>query len=216
MRVTMPKKLFSLTCPHEGCQYDTVQDLPADVAPTTANHIAMLSHYTGTLHAPAAPASPPPQIQPPPLQNVTRVRPPELRLEEGKIEEPDWDAFIAEWENFKVAGNLQIGTEKHQLGSVLGATRTKVFGRLGPAAYEALTERELLEQARLLVIKRRNKYVHRHKLNLMQQDANESAIGFETRLHPAARIGKFKKKGKCPVLNCTGEKISQLDLWKNL
>ena len=188
----MPQKPFSLTCPHEGCQYDTVQDLPADVAPTTANHIAMLSHYTGTLHAPAAPASPPPQIQPPPLQNVTRVRPPELRLEEGKIEEPDWDAFIAEWENFKVAGNLQIGTEKHQLGSVLGATRTKVFGRLGKAAYEALTERELLDQARLLVIKRRNKYVHRHKLNLMKHDPDEPAIGFKSRLQPAARTAQAR------------------------
>ena len=194
-----------LTCPHDGCQYNTRQDLSADVNPTTADHIAMLGHHRAAVHPPAPPPPPPPQIQPPPLQNVTRVRPPELRLEEGKIEEPDWDAFIAEWENFKVAGNLQIGTEKHQLGSVLGATRTKVFGRLGPAAYEALTEGGLLEQARLLVIKRRNKYVHRHKLNLMRQDENEPAIGFETRLHPAARTGKFKKKGKCPVLNCTGE-----------
>ena len=116
-----------LTCPHEGCQYNTRQDLHADVNPTTADHIAMLGHHRAAVHPPAAPPPPPPQIQPPPLQNVTRVRPPELRLEEGKIEEPDWDAFIAEWENFKVAGNLQIGTEKHQLGSVLGATRTKVL-----------------------------------------------------------------------------------------
>ena len=38
-----------------------------------------------------------------------------------------------------VAGHLQTGTEKHQLGSVLGETYKKVFGRLGPAAYEALT-----------------------------------------------------------------------------
>ena len=97
-----------------------------------------------------------------------------------------------------MAGNLQVGTEKHQLGSVLGATGTKVFGRLGPTAYAALTEQELLDQAKLLVIKRRNKYVHRHKLNLMKQDADEPAIGFETRLKPAAGMGKFKKKGKCP------------------
>merc|ERR1711888_189667 len=84
--------------------------------------------------APAAPAPAPPQIQPPSAQNVTRVRPPDLRLEDGKIEEPDWEAFLAKWNNFKVAGNLQVGTEKHQLGSVLGPSRTKVFGRLGPAA----------------------------------------------------------------------------------
>ena len=111
-----------LTCPHDGCQYNTRQDLSADVNPTTADHIAMLGHHRAAVHPPAQPPPPPPQIQPPPLQNVTRVRPPELRLEEGKIEEPDWDAFIAKWENFKVAGNLQIGTEKHQLGFVLGAT----------------------------------------------------------------------------------------------
>ena len=77
--------------------------------------------------------------------------------------------------------------------------------RLGPAAYAALTEQELLDQAKLLVIKRRNKYVHRHKLNLMKQDPDEPAIGFETRLQPAARTGKFKTKGKCTVLNSTGE-----------
>ena len=196
-----------MSCSFPGCQYSTDQDLTTAMSPTLDNHLTMIGIHIQGVHqpVPAPPPPPPPQIQPPPLQNVTRVRPPELRLEEGKIEEPDWDAFIAEWENFKVAGNLQIGTEKHQLGSVLGATRTKVFGRLGPAAYGALTERELLEQARLLVIKRRNKYVHRHKLNLMRQDENEPAIGFETRLHPAARTGKFKKKGKCPVLNCTGE-----------
>ena len=194
-----------VNCPHLGCQYATEQDLTTAMSPTLDNHIAMIGHHIQGAHQPAPAAPAPPQIQPPPAQNVTRVRPPELRLEEGKIEEPDWEAFLAEWDNFKVAGNLQIGTEKHQLGSVLGATRTKVFGRLGPAAYEALTEGGLLEQARLLVIKRRNKYVHRHKLNLMRQDENEPAIGFETRLHPAARTGKFKKKGKCPVLNCTGE-----------
>ena len=71
-----------LTCPHEGCQYNMRQDLTADVNPTAADHIAMLGHHRGAVHAPAAPA--PPQIQPPPAQNVTRVRPPELRLEDEK------------------------------------------------------------------------------------------------------------------------------------
>ena len=60
-----------LTCPHEGCQYNTRQDLSADVKPTTADHIAMLGHHRGGVHEP-------PQVQPPPAQNVTRVRPPQL------------------------------------------------------------------------------------------------------------------------------------------
>ena len=104
-----------------------------------------------------------------------------------------------------VAGHLQTGTEKHQLGSVLGATYTKIFGRLGPATYKALTEQLLLDNAKLLVINRRNKNVHRYKLNTMKQDHDEPAIRFESRLPPAARTGKFKKKGKCNILNCPGE-----------
>ena len=110
-----------LTCSHAGCQYDTGQDLTEAMNPTVDNHIAKLGHHVQGVHQPP-PVPAPPQLQPPPAQNVTRVRPPQLRLEEGKIKEPDWEAFLAEWDNFKVAGNLQIGTEKHQLGSVLEAT----------------------------------------------------------------------------------------------
>ena len=44
-----------LTCPHDGCQYNTRQDLPADVNPTTADHIAMLGHHRAAVHPPAPP-----------------------------------------------------------------------------------------------------------------------------------------------------------------
>ena len=91
----------------------------------------MLGHHIQGAHQPAPAVPAPPQLQPPPAQNVTRVRPPQLCLVYGKIEETDWEAFAAEWANFKVAGHLQTGREKHQLGSVLGDTYTEVFGRLG-------------------------------------------------------------------------------------
>ena len=112
---------------------------------------------------------------------------------------------MAEWGNFKIAGNLQAGMNKHQLGSMLGETYTRVFGSLGPATYGSLMERELLDNAKLLVVKRRNKYVHRFKLTNMKQGLDEPAIGFESRLQPTARTGRFKKKGKCNILNCPGE-----------
>ena len=124
---------------------------------------------------------------------------------DGKIKETEWETFVAEWGNFKIAGNLQAGTEKHQLGSVLGETYTKLFGKLGPAVYESLTEQELLDNAKLLVIKRRNKHVYRYKLTNLQQDHDKPAIGFESHLQSAARTGRFKKKGKCNILNCPGE-----------
>ena len=39
----------------------------------------------------------------------------------------------------------------------------------------------------------------------MKQGHDESAIGFESPLQPAARPGKFKKKGKYNILDCSGE-----------
>ena len=80
---------------------------------------------------------------------------------------------------------------------VLGEMYLKVFGRLGATAYEALNEQQLLNNAKQLVVKKRNKYVHRYRLTHMKQGSDEAAINFETRLQPLARVGKFKKKGKC-------------------
>ena len=76
---------------------------------------------------------------------------------------------------------------------------------MGPAAYALLMERELLNNAKLLVVKRRNKYVHRFKLTNMKQGLDEPAIGFESCLQPVVRTGRFKKKGKCNIANCPGE-----------
>ena len=83
------------------------------------------------------------------------------------------------------------------LASVLGETYTKVFGRLGVTAYDALTEQSLLEKAKELVVIRRNKLVNRMKLASMQQGPDETALNFETRLKPVARTGKFKVSGVC-------------------
>ena len=63
-----------LNCSHLGYQYNTGQDLAADMNTTVADHLAMLGHHTGGVHAPPPPSPP----QPPPVQNVTLVRPPQL------------------------------------------------------------------------------------------------------------------------------------------
>ena len=39
----------------------------------------------------------------------------------------------------------------------------------------------------------------------MRQGLDEPTIGFESRLQPTARTGRFKKKGKCNIANCPGE-----------
>ena len=68
------------------------------------------------------------------------------------MEEAAWEAFAHAWANYKSAGNVQVGNEKSLLASVLGETYTKVFGRLGVTAYDALTEQALLEKAKELVV----------------------------------------------------------------
>ena len=70
-----------------------------------------------------------------------------------------------------------------------------MFGRLGVTAYDAITEQSLLENAKKLVVIRRNKLVNRMKLASMQQGSDETALNFETRLKPVARTGKFKVSG---------------------
>ena len=179
-------------CTFQGCQYDTDQALTHAMNPTLADHLAMLGLHNTVVH-------PPPQAALPvvPQQNTQRVSPPKLILVDGKMEEAVWEAFAHAWANYKSAGNVQVGNENLLLASVLAETYTKVFGRLGATAYEALTEQSLLERARELVVIRRNKLVNRMKLASMQQGPDETALNFETRLKPVARTGKFKVSGVC-------------------
>ena len=115
---------------------------------------------------------------------------------EGKIEEDGWEAFTHAWQEFKTASNVQVSNKKALLAQVY----TRVFGRLGATAYNALTEELLLENARKLVVIRRNKLVNRMKLASMRQGSDETALSFETRLKPVARTGKFKVSGVCTCM----------------
>ena len=75
-----------------------------------------------------------------------------------------------------------------------------VFARVGSEVYNGMTEANLLEEARKMVLKKRNKLVNRLKLNSLVQGGDESVTGFKTRLKPLAWTGKFKEKcGKCRI-----------------
>jgi bacterioferritin (cytochrome b1) len=79
------------------------------------------------------------------------------------------------------------------LGVCLGdMVASMVYSRLGDKKYKELTEVDLLKEARQLVVKNRNKLVHRLKLATMVQCGDEHITSFETRLKPVARIGRFQ------------------------
>jgi hypothetical protein len=67
-----------------------------------------------------------------------------------------------------------------------------VYSRLGDVKLKALAEAELLQEARKLAVKTRNKLVQRLKLGTMVQGGDEPITSFETRLQPVARTGRFQ------------------------
>ena len=53
--------------------------------------------------------------------------------------------------------------------------------------------KDLLEEVRKMVFKKRNKLVNRIKLHTMVQGGDEPITSFETRLKPVARTGRFQE-----------------------
>ena len=84
--------------------------------------------------------------------------------------EEDWDYFTFRWGGYKSMVNLG-DKEKERLGASLGdVVISNVYGRLGKTKYEALSVEQLLLEVKQLVVRSRNKLVHRLKLGTMTQD----------------------------------------------
>ena len=71
-----------------------------------------------------------------------------------------------------------------------------VFARVGAVSYYEMKETDLMEEARKMNLKKRNKLVNRLKLNLLVQGRDESITSFEKGTKPLARTGRFTEKCK--------------------
>ena len=112
---------------------------------------------------------------------------------DGYINEEAWEYFVNSWQGYKTLANP--GTSAREiLGASLGEVDNMVFARVGAKAYNEMTEVKLLEEAKKMVLKKRNKFVNRLKLNSLVQGGDEAITSFETRLKPLVRTGKFKEK----------------------
>ena len=112
---------------------------------------------------------------------------------------------------------LHVGAgAKDVLASVLGEVSNKIFSRLGETGYKNLMEDTLLDEAKKIVVKNRNKLLNRLKLSTMTQGGDDSVTSFETRLKPVARTGKFQDK--CSTGTCVGivDFLEQLVLIRGL
>ena len=95
---------------------------------------------------------------------MEKIQCPKLELKGGSSTEEQWEFFTFRWGQYKTMVDI-TGRETENLAIGLGAEVVGlVFHRLGKGTYEALTEGNLLKEAKQLVVKSRNKLVHRLKL----------------------------------------------------
>ena len=176
-----------MKCPYKHtCQYDTDEDIAKEC--TVAEKQLQLQMHIGAMHA--APQAATPAVAGGRTEKFPR---PKLILVDGYVNEEDWEYFNNSWTSYKTLANPGTSA-KEVLGASLGEVDSMVFARVGAKVYTELTEDKLLEEAKKMVLKKRNKLVNRLKLNSLVQGGDEAVTSFETRLKPLARTGKFKQK----------------------
>ena len=180
-----------LRCRAPTCTYKPVEDLEEG---TTTELLQLLQLHVDTVHPRPVTDAAQGGGQVPATAKTEKVTSPQLVTKGGYATEEDWDYFIFRWEQYKSMVNLGMN-EKGYLGTCLGDTVvSSVYGRLGHDKYTGLSTGDLLKEARKLVVRSRNKLVHRLKLGSMVQGGDEPVAAFETRLKPVARTGKFQIK----------------------
>ena len=180
-----------MKCEYQDCGYDTDNAIPEES--TVSEKLELMKMHIGARHAA------PPVVAPLPTARMEKFPRLKLLLVDGYVDEEAWEYFVNSWRSYKTLANP--GTIAREiLGASLGEVDNMVFARVGAVAYNGMTEDNLLEEARKMVLKKRNKLVNRLKLNSLVQGGDESITGFEIRLKPLARTGKFKEQcGTCHV-----------------
>ena len=125
-----------------------------------------------------------------------KIQRPKLVIKEGFTTDEAFNYFEHAWGEYKVLASITTAAKQH-LSSCLGEeVSTLVYNRYGKTGYEGLDEAGLLEAARGLVVKTRNKLVTKLQLQKMSQGEEEPVQTFLGRMKPIARNCGFKLQ--CP------------------
>ena len=129
-----------------------------------------------------------------------RIQRPKLVIKEGFMTDKAFNYFEHAWGEYKVLASITTAAKQH-LSSCLGEeVSTLVYNRYGKTGYEGLDKAGLLEAARGLVVKTRNKLVTKLQLQKMSQGEEEPVQTFLGRMKPIARNCGFKLQ--CPSPTC--------------
>ena len=91
---------------------------------------------------------------------------PKLEVKGGHVLEEAWGYFKFRLTQYKTVVHI-AGNEKQMMATTLREVNSRLYNRLGNCHYKDLTELLLLDEARKLVVKKRNKLVNRMKLASM-------------------------------------------------
>ena len=177
-----------MKCLHSECSFNTDSEIPEES--TIDLKLKLLDLHEKAAHS--VPTTLPIQSAAAPARTEKYARP-KLELKDGMVAEEEWEFFLHNWNEFK---RLACPGEHSReiLGLCLGEVAGRVFNRVGSILYDKLSEQELINEAKSLAVRRRNKLVNRMKLAGMFQGGDETITSYETRLKPIARTGKFKEK----------------------
>ena len=178
-----------MRCPVSACVYETSNDIGEDDGGTVAAHLELLKLHCTYAHSESTSTA----TIPGDLSRTARIQQPKVVLTNGSIEAEDWEFFLHSWTEYKSLA-APGGRVKEILSNVLGEVAAGVFNRLGKDAYNKLTEDDLLQHAKKLVVKERNCLINRLKLSSMTQDEDEPIHKFETRLQPVWQEQAYLKK----------------------
>ena len=116
---------------------------------------------------------------------------PQLKVKDGQVDEETWEYFKHQWQTYKTSANLTVSAKQH-LESCLGDEVTVIlFGRLGQAGWDQLTEDTLLEEVKEVFVKRRNRMINRLKLRNLKQGPDQPVQQYVSSLKQIARTCKF-------------------------
>ena len=131
-----------------------------------------------------------------------RIARPQIKVKNSQIDEDTWEYFVHQWTTYKISTNIKNNAKQH-LENCLGDEVTVIlFGRLGQAGWDKLTEPELLNAVKDVFVKKRNRMVNRLKLRGIKQGPDQPIQQYVGALKQAARTCQFTTK--CTEELCDG------------
>ena len=175
-----------LPCPYDSCEFVTVESEVAD-------GLRMLEMHERALHPPRN-AGEHTQQQ----VKTEKVKRPQLVVKDGYVSEEAFGFFQHNWGEYKKLAAITTAVKQH-LASCLGEEVSELlYSKFGAEGYEALTEIGLMEAAKGMVVKSRNKLVMQLQLQKMMQGPDQPVQTYVASLKSTARTCGYR-------MQCTNE-----------